>query len=165
MDRHIRLVDQAIKEQETSISMGIRPGTHPAPIVLPDLVVPRWARPSRVAHSPEIDGYDVDGPDAEGAPTLGIVTNDDPDGPKVQPKGGKGKKGGRGKWPRKKEKQEELAPEDVPDTRRSGRTLRISGPALPEFAVHPPGMVIDPSEERFCYCNQVSFGTVRTFDI
>jgi hypothetical protein len=148
VNRHIRLIDQAIKEQETSISMGIRPGTHPAPIVLPDIVVPRWARPPRVEHSPEVDGYEAaEGLDDEGTPTLGIVTNDDQDGPKVQPKGRMGKKVGRGKWPRKKEKEEELAPEDVPDTRRSGRTLRISGPALPI---------------KYCYCHQGSTGPVRT---
>jgi hypothetical protein len=159
VDRHIRLVDQAIKEQETSISMGIRPGTHPAPIVLPDIVVPRWARPPRVEHSPEIDGHQAaEEPDTEGAPTLGMVTNDDPHGPKVQPKGRKGKKFGRGKWPRKKEK-EEVAPEDVPDTRRSGRTLKTSGPALA-----PSGVVVNPSEAKYCYCNQVSDGTVRTPD-
>ncbi|KAF8136129.1 hypothetical protein EV363DRAFT_1318807 [Boletus edulis] len=52
VDRHIRLLDQAIKEQEAAISLGVRPGTHLAPILLPDLVVPRWARATRVEHSP-----------------------------------------------------------------------------------------------------------------
>lgn len=42
VQRHIRQLDQAIKEQEISISMGMRQGTHPA--LLEDLTVPRWQR-------------------------------------------------------------------------------------------------------------------------
>ncbi|KIM53233.1 hypothetical protein SCLCIDRAFT_1158449 [Scleroderma citrinum Foug A] len=38
VDRQIKLLDQAIKEQEAAISLGMRPGTHLAPIPLPDIV-------------------------------------------------------------------------------------------------------------------------------
>ncbi|KAH9057162.1 hypothetical protein EDB83DRAFT_2225038 [Lactarius deliciosus] len=51
VDRHIRQLDQSIREQEMSISFGLRQGTHPS--LLPDLAAPsRWARPTRVTHSP-----------------------------------------------------------------------------------------------------------------
>ncbi|KAJ3004141.1 hypothetical protein NUW54_g4953 [Trametes sanguinea] len=41
VDRYIRGLDRAIKEQEASISLGLRPGTHPASIILPEVVVPQ----------------------------------------------------------------------------------------------------------------------------
>ncbi|KAH8833506.1 hypothetical protein DL96DRAFT_440208 [Flagelloscypha sp. PMI_526] len=40
IDRYERLLDQAIKEEEAALSLGARPGTHVAPIILPDLLVP-----------------------------------------------------------------------------------------------------------------------------
>lgn len=43
------MIDQAIKEQETSIALGIRAGTH---VALPELVVPRAFRPPPIASSP-----------------------------------------------------------------------------------------------------------------
>ncbi|KAJ7582458.1 hypothetical protein C8J56DRAFT_954809 [Mycena floridula] len=50
VERNTRLVDQAIKEQEASIALGQRSGTH---IALPELVLPHSARPQRpVATSP-----------------------------------------------------------------------------------------------------------------
>lgn len=52
MDRYIRDLDRAIKEQETSLSLGLRPGTHPASIILPEIVPPTTARASRVPHLP-----------------------------------------------------------------------------------------------------------------
>ena len=51
VDRYIRDLNRAIKEQETSISLGLRPGTHPASIMLPELVLPKATRP-RVVTSP-----------------------------------------------------------------------------------------------------------------
>lgn len=40
IDRYMRDLDRAIKEQEASISIGMREGTHPAKIVLPEVVPP-----------------------------------------------------------------------------------------------------------------------------
>ena len=54
VDRYIRDLDRALKEQEASISLGLRPGTHPASITLPELVLPRANR-SRVTTSPHPD--------------------------------------------------------------------------------------------------------------
>ncbi|KAI0781254.1 hypothetical protein BD413DRAFT_608411 [Trametes elegans] len=51
VDRYIRDLDRAIKEQEASISLGLRPGTHPASIILPEVVVPQSNR-GRVLATP-----------------------------------------------------------------------------------------------------------------
>ncbi|KAI0371808.1 hypothetical protein BV20DRAFT_1112460 [Pilatotrama ljubarskyi] len=51
VDRYIRDLDRAIKEQEASISLGLRPGTHPASIILPEVVVPQSSR-GRVVSTP-----------------------------------------------------------------------------------------------------------------
>ncbi|KAI0332075.1 hypothetical protein GY45DRAFT_1344866 [Cubamyces sp. BRFM 1775] len=44
VDRYIRDLDRAIKEQEASITLGLRQGTHPASIILPEVVVPQSNR-------------------------------------------------------------------------------------------------------------------------
>ncbi|KAI0646760.1 hypothetical protein C8Q79DRAFT_956313 [Trametes meyenii] len=51
VDRYIRDLDRAIKEQEASISLGLRPGTHPASIILPEVVAPPSTR-GRVVNTP-----------------------------------------------------------------------------------------------------------------
>ncbi|KAI0670688.1 hypothetical protein C8Q78DRAFT_975056 [Trametes maxima] len=51
VDRYIRDLDRAIKEQEASISLGLRPGTHPASIILPEVVAPPSSR-GRVVTTP-----------------------------------------------------------------------------------------------------------------
>lgn len=56
IDRYIRDMDREIKEQETSLSLGLRPGTHPASIVLPDVILPKPARPTRAQDTPFSDG-------------------------------------------------------------------------------------------------------------
>ncbi|KAJ6611799.1 hypothetical protein B0H10DRAFT_2223717 [Mycena sp. CBHHK59/15] len=55
VERSIRLIDQAIQEQEHLISLGARPGTRLAPILLPELVMPKWTKPLRVTLSPDAD--------------------------------------------------------------------------------------------------------------
>ncbi|KAI0747798.1 hypothetical protein C8Q80DRAFT_1316285 [Daedaleopsis nitida] len=51
VDRYIRDLDRSIKEQEASITLGLRPGTHPASIILPEVVLPKPNR-SRIVTSP-----------------------------------------------------------------------------------------------------------------
>ncbi|TFY68066.1 hypothetical protein EVJ58_g1223 [Rhodofomes roseus] len=51
VDRYIRDLDRAIKEQETSLSLGLRPGTHPASIILPEVIPPTTTR-TRIAQQP-----------------------------------------------------------------------------------------------------------------
>ncbi|KAJ7684807.1 hypothetical protein DFH06DRAFT_19728 [Mycena polygramma] len=67
VDRSIRLIDQAIREQEHAISLGARSGTRLAPILLPELTMPKWTKPVRVTLSPDLD--DALGGSQEKAPT------------------------------------------------------------------------------------------------
>ncbi|KAJ7431844.1 hypothetical protein B0H11DRAFT_2261396 [Mycena galericulata] len=55
VERSIRLIDQAIHEQEHAISLGARAGTHLAPILLPEIAMPKLNKQSRVALSPDLD--------------------------------------------------------------------------------------------------------------
>jgi len=170
VDRHIRLIDQAIKEQEASISLGIRSSTHLAPILLPDLVVPRWARPSRVTLSPvpTISG-EVDGESqgdiglsrnvSHGGPTL--PSSGGPEESRVQPQK-KGKKG-KGRWTRKKVEQEPSM--DIPEHPRRGvRSLKLTVSTPAVSAVAPPNLIVEPNEPRYCYCDEVSYGEMIACD-
>lgn len=146
VDRHIRLLDQAIKEQEAAMSLSL-PGSRPAPI-LPDLVVSRWGRPSRATLSPisdepeELDFMDGPNPDADSG---GAATGDTGN---VRAQRGGNRKGrvGRGK-PRKAEGE---ATEGL-------KSLRIT---LPPAQTAMPSAGADPAE-RYCYCDGISFGEVR----
>ncbi|KAF7971640.1 hypothetical protein HWV62_20676 [Athelia sp. TMB] len=137
VDRHIRLLDQAIKEQEANIALGVRPGTHLAPIILPDLVIP-GSRPARAQSSGQEDNVD-------GGMTLGMLGAVDEVAP-PQRRGKAGKKG-RGKAIR------DVTAMDVdpPPVRR----LKMKGPVE-----EPPPVA--PDEQRYCYCNQISFGEAST---
>lgn len=115
----------------------MRPGTHLAPILLPDLVIP-GSRPAR-AQSP------VHEDDGDGGITLGILGADD--GTAQPPRGRAGKKG-RGKPAREGTAMDV----DVP----AGRRLKLKGPVMAE------PQPVAPDEERYCYCNQVSFGEAST---
>ncbi|KAF7295190.1 PHD-type domain-containing protein [Mycena indigotica] len=55
VERCVRLIDHAITEQDHAIKLGTRPGTHFAPPLQPELVIPRWAKPPRVSLSPDLD--------------------------------------------------------------------------------------------------------------
>ncbi|KIL00636.1 hypothetical protein PAXRUDRAFT_821424 [Paxillus rubicundulus Ve08.2h10] len=162
VDRHIRLLDQAIKEQEAAISLGMRPGTHLAPILLPDLVVPRWARPSRVEYSPvpalspELELHVTEKPQVLGPP--------EPLAPSSKPtRKGRKPAAQQAAGPEEVEKEKEPAmsaaaeAQELPRTRRSG--VRLTIPALTG-----PTVPADPNEVRYCYCNQVSFGTMIACD-
>lgn len=161
VDRHIRLLDQAIKEQEAAISLGVRPGTHLAPILLPDLVVPRWARQPRVEHSPVPSLSPEPGLYVEEPPVLELPPPQIPS-PKV-PK--KGKKAAAPK-PTKPEKEEihppavDVGGEEFATARTRRASVRITIPAQPQPVVAEPTVPANPNEDRYCYCNQVSFGTV-----
>jgi len=181
VNRHIRLLEQAIREQEVSISLGIRPGTHPAPILLPDLVVPRWGRPSRTTLSPipnlsgdgegeRSNDVNVGGGDkeSESGPVLGLVPRRGPGRPRIHPlrrKGIKGPGSRKGGNPAEQEDSEEIPDRVGPPSRVRSSNLKITLPPLPPAVVPPPDMVIDPTERRYCYCNQVSFGEVRMCNV
>ncbi|KAG1749142.1 uncharacterized protein EDB91DRAFT_836481 [Suillus paluster] len=149
VDRHIRLLDQAIKEQEASISLGIRPGTHLAPILLPDLVVPRWARPTRIEHSP--------------TPSLSLELPADPLPQDLTDElHAESARLGRGRKARKKpEPQFETSPPPPEEVLRMPATRTTRSVKLKIPAQAGPA---DPNELRYCYCNQVSFGTMIACD-
>ncbi|EGO21649.1 hypothetical protein SERLADRAFT_417157, partial [Serpula lacrymans var. lacrymans S7.9] len=171
VDRHIRLFDQAIKEQEASISLGVRAGTHLAPILLPDLVVPRWARPSRIEHSPvpSLSPEDelvpqptetvVNEPPSDHGPSLGIISSDAPS--ELPPTRKTPRKKGKKTLDKKVDDSVPLAPRA-----RTIRSLKLRVPAqAPELVVRlPPTVPDDPQEQRYCYCNQVSYDTMVACD-
>jgi hypothetical protein len=162
VDRHIRLLDQSIKEQEVSISLGVRPGTHLAPILLPELIVPGSRAARAMAHSPPLAPAEE-----EDGMTLGMAGDE---GGEVQPqRRGRVAKKGRTRGRLNKGDTVITEVEHKGSRNRSmnrnrsrgtgtARTLKLNGP-VPEEPVPPP----PPEEERYCYCNQVSFGEVRSF--
>ncbi|KAL4065425.1 hypothetical protein J3A83DRAFT_4375959 [Scleroderma citrinum] len=148
VDRHIRLLDQAIKEQEAAISLGMRPGTHLAPILLPDIIaVPRWARPSRVEHSPLALTPEPELPLPPIVPDEEVAV--------MPPFVKKGKKHVSHE-PESKEEPAAALPTETPKTRR-GVKLKI--PPLPGPG-GGPSIPPNLNEERYCYCNEVSYGTL-----
>lgn len=150
MDRHLRLLDQSIKEQEVAISCGARPGTHPTPIVLPEVIVPGVR--VRQAHSPAPKDLGVD---AENVMTLGILGGDEdgPESDEVVSRRGKPGKKPRGR-PRKGAMVDDMVTNPSSRGRVSGGGTRSSKLTVAEPAV---------DEERYCYCNQISFGEVMIF--
>jgi hypothetical protein len=167
IDRHIRLLDQSIREQEMSISFGLRQGTHPS--LLPDLAAPsRWSRATRVTHSP-IPGLSDDEDISISAPpggisagsevTIGMATGST-DGPaSASPSSPAAKKGKKGKK-RKMDKasSEAGAGATAGITASSSRGLKLKVPPL--NAVMQGDATADPNEPKYCYCNRVSFGNV-----
>ncbi|KAK1222126.1 hypothetical protein PQX77_015054 [Marasmius sp. AFHP31] len=150
LERQIRVLGQSIKEQEMALSLGARPGTQLAPIILPDVIgpAPRWTRPTNDADDldsddeevPDGDLYGTGPPAEEGVPTLGIVDeNPDPTNGAAQP--------ARGRTSRRKsvnkKSQENVAAEP-------SLKLKITLPPL--------------DQQRYCYCDQISFGEMLACD-
>lgn len=153
VDRHIRLLDQAIKEQEAAISLGMRPGTHLAPILLPDIVaVPRWARPSHVEHSPLALT-----PEPESAVDDHVV-NEVATVASASPVSKKSKK----TVPHEPEPPKTPIAPTVAEVPRTRRGVRLTLPSQP--TPEGPPTSVDPNEKRYCYCHQVSFGTMIACD-
>lgn len=161
VDRHTRLLEQSIREQEMSISFGLRQGTHPS--LLPDLAAPsRWARATRVTHSPipglsEDEDFAAPGISASSEVTIGMATatgNETPQGSSSSKMKGskKGKK-------RKLDKVVSEAEAPPGSATSSSRGLRLKVPPL--NATVQGDAAADPNEPKYCYCNRVSFGNVR----
>lgn len=148
MDRHLRLIDQAIKEQELSIAS--QPGANALPILLPELFVPRWGRSTRVSLSPMVDEV----ADAEHLVEMSIPEVDmmnDPNSSRFTNRA-KGK-GGRGRG--------KLGPDQMEQgVGRGIKSLKITLPA-----VQPGDIAVDPNETVYCYCQRVSFGQVGELSI
>ncbi|EED78479.1 predicted protein [Postia placenta Mad-698-R] len=176
IDRYIRDLDRAIKEQETSISLGLRPGAYPASIMLPEVVAPSGLR-ARVVPEPLAEEPVVEAPAAPeeaaaaaadtGETTLGIVSEEaaaPTHGSPVRPQRR------RRRPPRITMKKKvpklldliEFVPVDM-EVPSGGSGLKLTVPPLAAViaANDPP---IDPNEERWCFCNQVSFGVMVACD-
>jgi hypothetical protein len=141
-----------------SLSFGLRQGTHPS--LLPDLAAPsRWARATRVTHSPipglsEDEDLTAPGISAGSEVTIGMATgNEAPRGPPTFKKSKKGKK----KRTEKVVSEAEATP--GPTTTFSARSLRLKVPPLSKTV--QGDAAADPNEPKYCYCNRVSFGNVR----
>jgi hypothetical protein len=96
--------------------------------------------------------------------TLGMVGDEEDGGEEVQPqRRGRAAKKGKARGRLKKDDTVVVVEAEQQSGSRSrnrggtARTLKLTGPAL-EGAMPPP----PPDEERYCYCNQVSFGEVRS---
>jgi hypothetical protein len=160
VDRHIRLLEQSIREQEMSISFGLRQGTHPS--LLPDLAAPsRWARATRVTHSP-IPGLSEDedvlvGPaiSAGSEVTIGMATTTGSEGPRASSSSSKKSKKSKKRRVDKVVSEAEATPGTATSSTRS---LRLKVPPLNSVQ---GDAAADPNEPKYCYCNRVSFGNVR----
>jgi hypothetical protein len=160
VDRHIRLLDQSIREQEMSVSFGLRQGTHPS--LLPDLAAPsRWARATRVTHSP-IPSLSEDedipaGPaiSAGSEVTIGMATTTGSEPPRASSSSSKKNKKNKKRKADKAVSETEATPATITSSTRS---LRLKVPPLNSVQ---GDAAADPNEPKYCYCNRVSFGNVR----
>lgn len=170
-DRYIRDLDRAIKEQETSLSLGLRPGTHPASIILPEVVPPTRTRiiqqpppppsepiaaaeaqvpggPEHTSMSVQAEEDDAD----EDEPMLGIESTESPEHGEQRSNPIRPRRRRSAKWSRKKkfsatpvdgtDKGETPAPEGTP-------SLKLTVPPLASITAHvgnTPGAPGDMSE-------------------
>ncbi|GLB35198.1 putative germ-line stem cell division [Lyophyllum shimeji] len=141
VDRHCRILQQAIKDQEASITLGARPG-HLEPGNLSDLTVGRWVKPSRGTLSP-IDGEDLVAGDQEDDMAQDLQEE-------IAPVPGPGKKG-RGRPKGARLKSDEVQTQGAPP-------LTITLPA------QAGATVSETPEETYCYCKQGSFGEMIACD-
>ncbi|KAF8644129.1 hypothetical protein AX16_008657 [Volvariella volvacea WC 439] len=130
VERHIRILDQAILELEIMISSDNLLGLNPAPFTLPDLTVPRWAKPSRVADSSDDESVQ-DGSKRE---RVNI------DGDKVLRK-----------------KSSKRAPSHKGHSNQQSLPLKITLPGSSGLAISEEAHL---DTRTYCYCNSVSFGEV-----
>lgn len=149
MDRYIRLLDQSIKEEEASIALGARPGTHLAPIILPELTVPLTKPHNQpMPNSPFADSDD----DSESGLHLVAAAS-------VAASRNPSKAGKNGKQKAK-----------VVDTKTAAGkeklTIRVP-PKLPsaQFTVEPVADIGTPGagepEPLYCFCQKPSYGDVN----
>ncbi|OSD02760.1 hypothetical protein PYCCODRAFT_1410194, partial [Trametes coccinea BRFM310] len=191
VDRYIRGLDRAIKEQEASISLGLRPGTHPASIILPEVVVPQSTRGRVVATPPPAPIPALEIPEAippgpapepaqeaapepvqESAAEEGTAPPEEAghsSAPSKERKKGKKRK----KTTSRRQTTEPATAASAPvsviaeappaEQAQAPLTLRIPAQNLPTPIVVDE-MPPDPNEPRYCFCNQVSFGDMIACD-
>ncbi|PFH47673.1 hypothetical protein AMATHDRAFT_151541 [Amanita thiersii Skay4041] len=154
LGRHLRLLDHAIHEQETLLSLSTRLDMNTSQIHLPDLVVPRWSRQLRNSLSPfEADGELMnDGIDAKE-----LSFNADITIPEAEP---------QSQYRRGRRSRAATRGQDIPSGNPSAKIkLSVQGAqSCATTTFSPEDMVIDPSERLYCYCRKVSFGEMIACD-
>ncbi|EMD38702.1 hypothetical protein CERSUDRAFT_123242 [Gelatoporia subvermispora B] len=163
VDRYIRDLDRAIKEQESSLTLGVRPGTHLANIMLPEPVVPRSTRGSRAPQSPVATDVDTAQIQELGVQQEDInigVSSGEPPAEEAAPM----RKRKRGRSRRKSTPKEVEVTQPEQATRETNRSLKLTVPPLASVALYSNEMPIDPNEPRYCHCNQVSYGEMIACD-
>ncbi|KAF8522151.1 hypothetical protein BU17DRAFT_44769 [Hysterangium stoloniferum] len=144
IDRHVKILDTAVKEHEGSVVLGLREGTRPVETTLQ--VESATALTEEVEEVGEVEEVEEGAEeDEDEEPQLGMI------GPAV----GTGVEGKAGQRLRK-------------NRRKDKRKHDMDGQALLEAAVTsvdaPQELSIDPDEPRYCYCNQVSYGEMIACD-
>ncbi|KIJ99574.1 hypothetical protein K443DRAFT_132998 [Laccaria amethystina LaAM-08-1] len=135
IDRQVRLIEQAIVEQEAYLSQEDVAAVN---IHLPDLIIPKWSRNTGTTTSSK--GKDQDNVGAmEGSTHV---------------RGAKREDHFTGPVPRKAF-QENVMQDTLP--------LKITLPA-PHSRDHLPSNAGDSTEKLYCYCNRVSFGEMIACD-
>ncbi|KAH9925299.1 uncharacterized protein B0H18DRAFT_1009544 [Fomitopsis serialis] len=156
-DRYIRDLDRAIKEQETSLSLGLRPGTHPASIILPEIVPPTRTRviqqppppsepipiaevqvlggPEHTSVSVQAEEEDAD----EDEPMLGIESTESPEHGEQRSTPVRPRRRRSAKWSRKKKLS--ATPVDGTDkgetpTPEGAASLKLTVPPLASITAH-----------------------------
>jgi hypothetical protein len=151
-----------------SVSFGLRQGTHPS--LLPDLAAPsRWSRATRATHSPipglsDDDNISISAPpgiSAGSEVTIGMATGNTDALVPTSSSSAAAKKGKKGKKRRTDKVASETGAAASGSTAvSSSRGLKLRVPPL--NAVVQGDAAADPNEPKYCYCNRVSFGDVRT---
>lgn len=139
VDRHIRLLDQFIKEQEASL--GPEPNA-PVMLSMSELFVPKWSRSTRVSMSPIFGEEEEQGVQAQSAPTESSVSVERS---KRRP-------------PKSRKQKEKDKDKEKPDHGATGALTITLPPQHQEIYV-------DPNEPTWCYCNRVSFGEVSEYTL
>ncbi|KAI0075453.1 hypothetical protein K474DRAFT_1699040 [Panus rudis PR-1116 ss-1] len=148
VDRYIRDLNRAITEEETALSIGMRPGTHPASIILPEVVAPTL-KPHRPAVQTPV-------PEAPVAPPAEPV-------PEEQPM--------KEQTPAPRRKSRRRTAEKQPSTEKSAspsRKLKLTVPPLASVT----NQTVQQSDAQdaadqnklYCLCNRPSEGDMIACD-
>lgn len=140
MDRHIRLLDQAIEEETASLSLGQSHLTAGLAVHLPEVVAPDWRRRKNQNRSTIASDDDIDVVNEGLAPIL------------PEPKKSRTKAAQRNS--KKKGKGRNTAGHD--DQSKDSIPLTITLPATTQ----QDEIDVVLNEELYCYCNWESFGEV-----
>ncbi|TDL15663.1 hypothetical protein BD410DRAFT_832518 [Rickenella mellea] len=152
-DRHVRLLDQAIKEQEANLSIGLRPGTRAAPIVLSGLHAQGLPITSTSIPRDDENPFLVlrAANDADRNPTRTTTRGDSRRGT-TQHGNAQPIDTGVTAEPASPQRRGRRNP-PTPTTR-----LKLTLPPSASLIFSQAEMPIDPHEPRYCFCNEVSYG-------